>query len=92
LARVEFRALQPTIETELNAGWTAKAIYERHAEKLTNISYPQFVRYCRRLREASQPATPPTPETEGSNSARKGFAAHTGRLDPDLLRKLTSKG
>jgi hypothetical protein len=86
LARVAFRAMQPTIEKELIEGWTAKAIYERHADKLTAISYPQFTRYCRRLKTAQSPTATPS-ETEGTTSG-KGFAAHSGTNDPALLRKL----
>jgi hypothetical protein len=91
LARVAFRALQPTIEKELTEGWTAKSIYERHAEKLTAISYPQFARYCRSLKEAAQPQATIPSKTEGTPRG-KGFASHTGIADPDLIRKLTSKG
>ena len=91
LARVTFRALQPTIETELKAGWTAKAIYDRHSDKLTTISYPQFARYCRPLKQPTQTSASPAHEAEGqTSSVRKTFADHKGTADPALLRKLTS--
>ncbi len=58
LARVAFIANLVAIRTELAEGWTAKSIYDRHADKLAGrISYPQFVRYVRQLRE-TEPALP----------------------------------
>jgi hypothetical protein len=104
MARVAFRALQPTIEAELKEGWTAKAIYNRHSDKLTTISYPQFARYCRLLKQPAtdaktqphQPTGGPTNEPtktsttqEGPNSARRLADIHTGIVDPETLRKLT---
>ena len=57
-ARVAFIANLATIRTELAEGWTAKSIYDRHANKLAGkVSYPQFVRYVRQLRE-TEPALP----------------------------------
>ena len=62
LSRVAFIAILPAIKTELAEGYTAKLIFERHADKLAGkISYPQFVRYVRPLREASPLPTKPTP-------------------------------
>jgi hypothetical protein len=47
--------------TELAEGYIAKLIFEKHADKLAGkISYPQFVRYVRPLREASPLPTKPT--------------------------------
>ena len=91
LARVAFRALQTTIDTELKEGWTAKSIYDRHANKLTAISYPQFVRYCRLLKQPAPSAPADAPEPEGpAPHVRKTFADHKGIADPALIRKLTS--
>lgn len=65
LARVAFIANLAAIKTELAEGWTAKSIFDRHADKLAGkVSYPQFVRYVRQLREveATSPfgrASPP---------------------------------
>jgi hypothetical protein len=93
LARVAFRALQPTIETELNEGWTAKAIYTRHSEKLQAISYTQFARYCRQLKQPVQPtaaAPGPSSEPQGpTTSVTKKFSDHTGVATFDSLRKFT---
>ncbi len=51
-ARVAFIAHLDTITAELGQGHTAQAIYERHQTKLGNsISYQQFARYVRQLRE-----------------------------------------
>ena len=62
LGRVAFIAILPAIKTELAEGYTAKLIFEKHADKLAGkISYPQFVRYVRPLREASPLPTRPTP-------------------------------
>ncbi len=61
LGRVAFIAILPAIKTELAEGYTAKLIFEKHADKLAGkISYPQFVRYVRPLREASPLPTRPT--------------------------------
>jgi len=62
LGRVAFIAILPAIKTELAEGYTAKLIFEKHADKLAGkISYPQFVRYVRPLREASPLPIRPTP-------------------------------
>jgi len=45
LARVTFRANAAMIRTELEQGWTAKAIFERHHAKLGTMSYRQFLRH-----------------------------------------------
>ncbi len=51
-ARVAFIAHLDTIKAELEQGYTAQAIYKRHEAKLAgSISYPQFTRYARQLRE-----------------------------------------
>jgi hypothetical protein len=95
LARVTFRALQPTIETELAAGWTAKAIYDRHADKLTTISYTQFARYCRQLKQPqgqdAKKTNQPTPQSgsDDVNSTQRKPHRHTGLADPATMRKLT---
>lgn len=70
-ARVAFIAHLDTIKAELEQGYTAQAIYERHKARLaTAISYPQFTRYVRQLRDdgvtppvgrRSGPMTPVTP-------------------------------
>lgn len=57
-ARVAFIAQLDAITAELKQGYTAQAIYDRHAAKLGGvISYPQFARYVRQLRE--QGVVPP---------------------------------
>ena len=62
LGRVAFIAILPAIKTGLAEGYTAKLIFENHADKLAGkISYPQFVRYVRPLREASPLPTKPMP-------------------------------
>lgn len=51
-ARVAFIAHLATISTELEQGHTAQAIYQRHHGKLGgSISYQQFARYVRQLRD-----------------------------------------
>lgn len=62
LGRVAFIANLAAIKSELAEGWTAKSIYDRHADKLAGkISYPQFVRYVRTLRTPPPYANPPGP-------------------------------
>ena len=53
IARVTFIAHLAVIRSELEQGWTAKAIYERHPDKLGAMSYPQFARYVRQLKEGA---------------------------------------
>ena len=55
IARVAFIAHVAVIRSELEQGWSAKAIYQRHADKFTAISYPQFVRYVRQLKSGTAP-------------------------------------
>lgn len=43
------------IRRELEQGWSAKAIFQRHADKLTAISYPQFLRYIHQLKSGAAP-------------------------------------
>src|SRR5271166_4478643 len=51
-ARVAFIAHLDTITAELAQGYTALAVYQRHQAKLGgSISYQQFARYVRQLRE-----------------------------------------
>jgi hypothetical protein len=58
-ARVAFIAHLDTIVAALEQGYTARAIYQRHQTKLGNaISYPQFVRYVRQVREDGTAAPP----------------------------------
>lgn len=58
-ARVAFIAHLDTITAELGQGHTAQAIYERHQVKLGNsISYQQFARYVRQLREDGMVQSP----------------------------------
>jgi len=58
-ARVAFIAHLDTIVAALERGYTALAIYQDHQTKLGNaISYPQFVRYVRQLREDGTVAPP----------------------------------
>lgn len=95
VARVIFRAHQELIQAELDQGWSALAIFERHREKLASISYRQFVRYANSLRRGKprpEPSPPPAPEavppqpTEETSYARhqppspgRTFT-HSGRL------------
>src|SRR5271166_5411381 len=66
-ARVAFIAHLDTITAELAQGHTALAVYQRHQAKLGGaISYQQFARYVRQLREdgvvkspLGRPASPP---------------------------------
>ena len=58
-ARVAFIAHLNTITAALAQGHTALAVYQRHQAKLGSaISYPQFVRYVRHLREDGVVAPP----------------------------------
>jgi hypothetical protein len=43
LARVTFRANANVIRNELEQGWTAKAIFDRHHATLGTMSYRQFI-------------------------------------------------
>jgi hypothetical protein len=56
-ARVAFRAMQQTIETELKEGYSARSIYERHKADLAEMSYRQFSRYVRKIGEPPDTAT-----------------------------------
>lgn len=49
--RVAWVGMRKVVERELAEGWSARAIYDRHAAKFANrLSYAQFVRYVRPLR------------------------------------------
>ena len=76
----------PIIETELKAGWTAKAIYERHSAKLTAISYPQFVRYCRQLRQPSPDAKPAPADPPPPPPATPSGSTDVGRQQPRTFK------
>ena len=47
-ARVTFRAHIALVRTELDQGYTAKAIFDRHNAKLGSMSYRQFLRHIGR--------------------------------------------
>lgn len=80
VARVVFRANQATIEDELNQGWTAKSIYERHADKLASkISYPQFARYVRALRPEKPSRKAPAAASKVDHDTRRPLS----RLNTD---------
>lgn len=81
VARVAFLANQALIETELREGWTAKSIYQRHADKLADkISYPQFARYVRTNIKQSPPVPPPKqPQPEDAKSANAGRHSNLSR-------------
>jgi hypothetical protein len=49
-ARVAFRANLEIIRAELEQGWPARAIYDRHIATLDVMSYRQFARYVSALR------------------------------------------
>ena len=57
VARVTFIRHQAMLEKEFREGWSALAIYERHKEELSTISYRQFLRYAAAWR-AAPPAQP----------------------------------
>jgi hypothetical protein len=62
--------MRKVVERELAEGWSARAVYDRHAAEFEGkLSYPQLVRYVRPLR--AKEATPrpvakkaPTPAPE----------------------------
>jgi hypothetical protein len=58
IARVTFIRHQATIEKEFRDGWSALAIYERHKEELSTISYRQFLRYVSAWRQPPLADTP----------------------------------
>jgi hypothetical protein len=93
-ARVTVIAHLAVIRTELEQGWTAKAIYDRHADKLAVMSYPQFARYVRQLKDGSglgeaikavySPAAgrfinPSAPESGRSGQPQEESHAHAGQ-------------
>lgn len=71
LSRVTFRANRETVRDELEQGWTAKAIFERHRDKLGTMSYRQFMRHIllelgpdvgrAAMARSPSPHDPPTP-------------------------------
>jgi hypothetical protein len=71
LARVTFRANADMVRDELEQGWTAKAIFERHRDKLGTMSYRQFMRHIllelgpdvgrAAVARSPSPHDPPTP-------------------------------
>ena len=55
--RVAWIAMRKVVERELAEGWSARAVYDRHAAEFEGkLSYPQLVRYVRPLR--AKEATP----------------------------------
>jgi hypothetical protein len=71
LARVAFRAKADTVRTELEQGWTAKAIFDRHQLEFGIMSYRQFMRHIAQelghdfrpsaAARGGPPADPPAP-------------------------------
>jgi len=67
--------MRKVVERELAEGWSARAVYDRHAAEFEGkLSYPQLVRYVRPLRArearprpAAEKAPLPTPAPEGSS-------------------------
>ena len=60
-ARVTFRAHIALVRTELDQGYTAKAIFDRHNTKLGSMSYRQFLRHIGREITGTSSA-PPVPQ------------------------------
>lgn len=57
--RVAWVEMRRTVEKELAQGWSARAVYDRHpAEFEGRLSYTQFTRYVRELREKEAPPDP----------------------------------
>src|ERR1700709_928230 len=77
VARVTFTANRELVRKALAAGWSAKAIYEQNATKLTGISYRQFVRYVADLRDGG----PPTPASETPAAPPPAAKPHRGITD-----------
>ena len=71
IARVSFRANLETIRTELDQGWPAKAVFDRHIAGLDVMSYRQFSRYVRQLKDGSgfEEATNVVGATTGNTAA-----------------------
>jgi Family of unknown function (DUF5338) len=92
-ARVVFIALMDTIVAELERGHTAIAIYTRHQRKLGNsISYQQFSRYVRQLREdgAVKPplGRPSAPSTSLASSLKpKPIAPAVFKTQPEAAER-----
>ncbi len=96
-ARVAFIAHLDTIASELRQGHTAQAVYERHQTKLaSSISYQQFARYVRQLREdglVKMPvgqASPSSPRAAAQSVSTP--AASPTAPDPQLTSSAPSKG
>jgi len=98
LARVVFRANLATIRIELDQGWTAKAIFERHHAKLGAMSYRQFCRYVADELDragpswAAQPAVeparpPPPPCTSPQGSADAGHQQPPRSFEHDPVER-----
>ncbi len=90
-ARVAFIAHLDTITAELGQGHTAQAIYERHQAKLGNsISYQQFARYVRQLREDGVVQSPLSRPAPRPSSPAKSSPAIEPK--PQTTAELTTEG
>lgn len=74
IARVSFRANLETIRAELDQGWPAKAVFDRHIAGLDVMSYRQFSRYVRQLKDGSG--------FEGADVARPKTSEHPASPSP----------
>ncbi len=95
IARVAFLAALETVKADLLAGWSARAIYERHANRFAGkVSYPQFARYVRKLREEGiEPPVAPSqgratqPQRRAEPAKAPGSAPPGGEAPPLPLRR-----
>jgi hypothetical protein len=84
VARVTFIRHQPVIEAEFRAGWSALAIYERHQDKLSTISYRQFLRYIAAWRSPPLARTAPTTQVARPEPAQRRSHTAPSVLDGSL--------
>ncbi len=94
IARVSFRANLETIRAELDQGWPAKAVFDRHIAGLDVMSYRQFSRYVRQLKDGSDfeeptnvvraatrnPSASPPPSAAGSNAPHRSATPHRSEV------------
>lgn len=96
IARVSFRANLETIRAELDQGWPAKAVFDRHIAGLDVMSYRQFSRYVRQLKDGSgfeeatkvvsaatgNTAASPSPLAAGSNAPHRSATPDGSQVQP----------
>ena len=77
----KFLALLPIIKEEVEAGFTLRAIYDKHLD-LSGISYSQFARYVGRYVRDDDKPTEPEETRPGINAETPDQAGRSGTPAP----------